>query len=592
MPLSFTSAQRCVRRALLHAYTSRWRGGRGACSFPYPFIPIPVGARWWWWLCLTPPLTAARAQTVELKGLLRSLPDGHAVEISRGAPLVAPVLPGQDETRANCPVGTLHMRLACLGSIAERPARKAGGAAATATATATAQVLSGPLVSMAPPRFPPRSERKALAQPARLPEPDANHRAPPRGGPSSLRGLDAERARKLSRLQLLDPVGVVGQYSAADREERQLATLRSAVAARAACRASTIEASLASTLRRTVRVECRAGVLPYFELTLPNLSGADRRKEKYELKFQASDSGDGGDRGLDAVLDLITSEDEWRVHKAVHGLRTPLSAATLSAKALPPKADKTQASAQTEKKTAEPEQTAAPPEPEPEPAGEGDPPEGGAAPKPPSLPSPQHTTYILEVPAGETVYVPCCWRVPPPAAAAGGSGVEAAPLPLVKLLGARPLPAGAVYPATAGLLHGVGAGRHSLDPTRPGVLATPAGKLTVTRLGVRAGPIAVLDVELCPRPLTVDATVHLVGGGGGLLSASIPATAARIPPPPLLLPAEDDPSGRLDAGASSGRWRVEVLQLGAWGQSVEAAPDGSGIFDAHVEGGAVCLRAR
>eukprot|EP01047_Picozoa_sp_COSAG01_P041084 COSAG01_NODE_3504_length_5994_cov_47.750000_5_plen_451_part_00 len=339
-------------------------------------IPIPVGARWWWWLCLTPPLTAARAQTVELKGLLRSLPDGHAVEISRSAPLVAPVLPGQDETHANCSVGTLHMRLACLGSIAERPARKAGGAAATATATATAQVLSGPLVSMAP-RFPPRSERKVLAQPARLPEPDANHRAPPRGGPSGLRGLDAERARKLSRLQLLDPVGVVGQYSAADREEQQLATLRSAVAARAACRASTIEASLASTLRRTVRVECRAGVLPYFELALPNLSGADRRKEKYELKFQAPDSGDGGDRGLDAVLDLITSEDEWQVHKAVHGLRTPLSAATLSAKALPPKADKTQASAQTEKKTAEPEQEATPPEPEPEPAGEGAPEGGG-----------------------------------------------------------------------------------------------------------------------------------------------------------------------------------------------------------------------
>ena len=175
-------------------------------------------------------------------------------------------------------------------------------------------------------------------------------------------------------------------------------------------------------------------------------------------------------------------------------------------------------------------------------------------------------SYVVELAAGETVYLPFHWRL------LDHSGAEPlgehAPLEMAQVLGARPLPHGAVFAAEVGLLHAVGSGRTSLDPSHPEDCAIAAGRVKISG-GGRLGVVARLMVQLLPRPLVVDETLSLYGIEHGMLHASIPLAPERLPAWRQMISAADPAAFR--------SWRVVCTDASvgariAWGSGEDGAP--------------------
>ena len=373
---------------------------------------------------------------------------------------------------------------------------------------------------------------KAMAEPVSSEPADAKKKSRPKA--------PTEQERKLQRLQRLQ----AAQFSTSDAPRLDLHNQLDDT--RAEAKAATIKQSLEAAAEQKVTVECDAGSSPFFEHQLTNLQS---RKKKYTVTCSAGDSLKRASRDADgtvmltaahhkgAVLELITDAAKWRELKAVRGLTTPISEAVCGAQLKEKEAPK---------KGEEPE-------------GEAD---GDVF---------ADVSYVIELAAGETVYLPFHWRI------LEHSGAEPlgehAPLDMAQLLGARPLPHGAVFAAEVGLLHAVGSGRTSLDPSHPEDCAVAAGRVKISG-GGRLGVVSQLMVQLLPRPLVVDETLSLYGIEHGMLHASIPLARERLPAWRQMVSAADPAAFR--------SWRVVCTDANvgariAWGSGEDGSPTGAEI---------------
>ena len=189
-------------------------------------------------------------------------------------------------------------------------------------------------------------------------------------------------------------------------------------------------------------------------------------------------------------------------------------------------------------------------------------------------------SYTVELAAGETVFLPFHWRIR--STASSGGSVEPlgefAPLDMAQLLGARPLPHGAVFAAEVGLLHAVGSGRTSVDPSQPEDCAAAAGRVKVSG-GGKLGVVSRLIVQLLPRPLVVDEALPLYGIEHGMLHTSIPLPAERMPA--WRRGTSSSSAAATDGSADFRSWRVVCTDASvgariAWGADASSAGGGGG----------------
>ena len=331
--------------------------------------------------------------------------------------------------------------------------------------------------------------------------------------------------------------------TAAAGNDDQMTRHHDAVRSRDRARRHAIEQALAATMSRKVQIECRAGQLPFVEIAISNLSGKGGEKERFQIQCESVADGNH-------VLDVVTDAGEWSVLKASHGLATPISAAIVNATRV-----------WRSKSTLKTSVDVAPSQ------------EADLAPL-----DNDPIIYTIEVLPGETVYVPLRWHSN---SSNQKSSMGLSPVPSELLLSGRPAPTGACSAISCGLKHAVDPVRTIVNPSDLSALRVPGGNLIVNRVGLRAGPIARVELQLCPRPITLNHTVHFVGGKGGILHGTVPVTPATVP---LL---DDDNSMAL--GVVPGKWRTEMVYCsnGSTDSIVQA-----GLLDARVDVDSIQLRVR